>query len=212
MNSSTDGSKDELNLQSNLLLQHLKNLPRKKETAHSLKISGIFSSKNLFIRPIKDCDEPIYRHLFTDPEITKYTGGVVNEDQITTCFNKSISELSAVPIQYLTWVVQAKDSEESIGILNVVLHDKPMHSAELGVMFTKDYQNQGYCCELLERFIDYFLVEKEISSLFCFSLDNNKAVTHILSKLAFKKIEPAPFEKPLSDGCYWVIHRDELTD
>jgi len=212
MNSSKDGTKDDVNLQNNLLLQHLKNLTAKKETVNSLKINGIFSSEKLFIRPIKACDETIYRHLFSDPEITKYTGGVVSEDQIAVCFEQSINELGAVPAQYLTWVIQEKDSEESIGILNVVLYEKPMHSAELGVMLTKDNHNQGYCSELLARFIEYFLIEKEISSLFCFSLDNNKAVTHILNKLSFTKIESAPFKKPLSDGCYWVINRGDLTN
>ena len=208
MNFSIHGSEDQLTLQKNLLLKYVDKLVIKKEAAHSLEMGGVFSSENLFIRQIKECDKPIYKQLFTDPEITKYTGEVINEDQITTCFNKSINELSAIPVQYITWVVQIKESGESIGILNLALHNNSIHSGELEIILTKDYQNRGYGSELLERFINYFLIDKGISLLFCFALNENEAASHILSKFTFKKIKENTFEKSKLDGCYWVLDRD----
>jgi RimJ/RimL family protein N-acetyltransferase len=207
MNFFIHGSKDKLILQNNLLLRHIDKLVKKREAAHSLEMGGVFSSENLFIRQINKCDKSIYKQLFTDPETTKYIGEVINEDQITTCFNKIISELSTIPVQYITWVVQIKESGESIGILNLALHNNSINSAELEIMLTKDHQNRGYGSELLERFINYFLIDKGISLLFCFALHNNEPVAHILSKFTFKKIKEDTFEKSKLDGCYWVLDR-----
>lgn len=206
MNSSIDGTKDETILQKKLLLQPLKK--SSNENIDTKNLVETFSSQNLVMKPIEENDKALYKDIFSDPDITKYTGGVLNEDQLTLCFTKSISELRVTPIGYITWVVQIKESKESIGILNLILHHDAMSSAEFGIMFTKAFHNKGFCCELLERFIKFCFTEMNIASLFSFTMDDNKPVSHILHKLDFEKQRVSPFEKPSVHGSYWGIYKD----
>ncbi len=73
-------------------------------------------------------------------------------------------------------------------------------------MFIKEFQNKGYCCELLKTVIDYCFTQMSISSLFSFTLNSNKPVAHILHKLDFEKLAVSPLEPPSPDGSYWAIY------
>jgi len=208
MNSSIDGTKDEVILQQNLFTSPCYESQSKRMISAGNAMSHL-STENLLLRPIEPADKALYRDIFSDPEVTRYTGGAVIGERLNLGFNQSVEALKASPINYITWVVRTKKPEVGIGILNLTLHDRPCATAELGIMFKKAYQNKGFCCELLAMMVAYCFNQINLTSLYCFTMDDNKAVSHVLQKLNFEQLTVSPYEQPTSGGSYWGICRVE---
>jgi len=210
MTNSIDGSIDEFYSQRNDVQQYF--LPLLHTQVHnnqSLK-QHCFTSKQLLIRPLEKKDAILYEELFTDQEVTQYTGGIFSKKQVKTNFINSLKALEKQPIQYLTWIIETKVSHASIGIATLIWPTEQSNSAELGIMFSRKNHNQGYCCELVARLIQHCFTKYQLTSLYSFTLLNNHIAQHILKKFSFLKCEQGILPPPSNQGMYWKLTRDNL--
>ena len=200
-----DGSIKELNLARRPLLQRLNMLADKLIHRSSNLDQHNINTEKLNIKPIQRSDKNIYYSLFCNAHVTEHTGGVLSNQKIKENFNNSLKALTQCPIQNFTWVVQTKWNHRSIDILSLNWHESQITFAEFDVMFNFDYQNKGYCSELLEKFINYCSERYKLTSLYSYTLVKNYATQHILKKLSFIETLSIPFNKYHLGGIYWLL-------
>ncbi|MFT5758013.1 MAG: ribosomal-protein-alanine N-acetyltransferase, partial [Alteromonadaceae bacterium] len=164
MKNTRDGSADKLSLPRTMLLQCFYQLIITRPLPDYIE-KHQFSSKRLLMKPIQYQDKNFYTELFTNENVTKYTGGVFTKQQVNKNFVNTLKALSAKPLQYLTWLVKEKSENDTIGIITLIWHNQQKQLAEFGVMLNAKNQNQGYCSELTQSFILYCFTTLKLPSL-----------------------------------------------
>jgi len=203
MKNSIDGSIEDLTLSSTTLLQSFNQLMHPRPFTPDWKETHQFSSERLLMSPLRYEDRKFYTELFTNQEVTKYTGGVLSNKQAEQNFINVLKALSVKPIKYFTWLVKEKNDKDTIGIITLIWHSHEKQQAEFGIMFTPKKHQQGYCCELIESFISYCFTTLQLLYLYSFTVHDNEVAQHILKKSNFTKIGKIPFKKHSLEGLYW---------
>jgi RimJ/RimL family protein N-acetyltransferase len=212
MTNSIDGSIDEFYSTRNAVSQYFFPLLHTQTYPNQFSEQHNFSSEQLLIRPLEYRDSALYEELFTDQEITQYTGGIYSTKQVKVNFINSLKALKKQPIQYLTWVIETKYSQKSIGIATLIWPTEQSRCAEFGIMLNRNNHNQGYCCELVARLIQHCFAQYQLTSLYSFTLLNNHIAQHILKKFSFLQSERGILPPPSNQGIYWKLTRDNLPE
>lgn len=163
------------------------------------------SSNRLVMRPIIARDIQHYQQIFSEPQTTQFTGGLLTEEEIDCNFNNCLAALKKRPIQYLTFVVERKTKISVIGIATLVWQQGNINTVELGVMLNQQSQGQGYCVELVNALLSQCFERYQIETVISFTLLDNIHAQHALKKLGFFKSSEKSVSKDNMMGIYWAL-------
>ena len=116
----------------------------------------IIKTERLVLRKQQESDLDFLIKLWTDPDVTKYTGGPRQKEKLTESFYK-IQENGEN--HYDLWYVTLPEKNEPIGMAGIL--EKEIENCkyfEVNFFFIKDYWNKGYATEISNEIIKYHLI------------------------------------------------------
>ncbi|MEW6991176.1 GNAT family N-acetyltransferase [Colwelliaceae bacterium 6441] len=163
-------------------------------------------SHHLTIRLLTIDDKALFIKLFTDEQVTLYTGGKQAINKAAENFNQSLLALNKKPNTHITWVAQTPHHKIGIATLTMLPH-LPCY-AEIGVMFTTENQRKGFGCQLFTQLLATAFNLYQLKAVVCFTENDNVQVEHILRKYGFEPFKNNRLNPPSSSGGYWRLTAD----
>ncbi len=146
----------------------------------------ILETKRLLLREITVADVPRLYELYQSPEITQYMENLFTDPQeeieYTRAYIKNVYEFWG----YGIWLVIKKSTGEIIGRAGVESKEGE-EGLELGFMLGKDYQHQGYACEICQAILQYAKEELSEDNIRAWVHKDNKASINLCEKLGMTK-------------------------
>jgi RimJ/RimL family protein N-acetyltransferase len=114
----------------------------------------------LYIRSFNDEDFIYSLSLYSDPLLTQFYdhGKPRNETEVEAYIEERESYLLSTGLPFGIFSVFLRDKRTFIGQIDVVPTGEP-GEVEIGWIFLKEYQNQGYCSEAVNFFLIPFIKE-----------------------------------------------------
>jgi RimJ/RimL family protein N-acetyltransferase len=83
------------------------------------------------------------------------------------------------------WVVQLKDSKQSIGIVTFIQRDNLDHP-DIGFAFLPEYGNKGYAYEASKAVLNKLIKDKQLSYILATTIPENISSIKLLEKLGLR--------------------------
>ena len=129
------------------------------------------------LREITTDDADFMMQLVSDPKVTKYIPGIIQDQEMLVSWVRSLG-----PADH-EYIVQIDGTDESIGECSLT---KQGESAEIGFMLLPKYWHQGYGTEVVNSLIDQARAMK-IKELTATTDERNRTAIHVLEKCGFQK-------------------------
>lgn len=171
--------------------------------------AGIFSER-LLLEPISIADEKFYMAIFTDKDITRFTGGTMTNKEANQAFKRALNANKSLPVKYITWIVKALNTKKRIGVATLTMVDSLQKCGEIGLMYQSKFQQKGFGCEVLNTLIHTGFNLFKLTSLISFTEDKNTRAQHVLKKYHFKPFESDKLIKHTDSGMYWQLIKHEV--
>ena len=178
-------------------------------SSSALFLDNMFSER-LLIRPLIKRDLQQYQEIFTNPQTTEFTGGLLTAEEVKSNFNRCLEALEVKAVHYLTLAILAKSNGVMIGITTLIWQEGINNRFELGVMFNHKNQRKGYCIELVNRLLEQGFNTCSLDSVFSFTLTKNIPAQLVLKKLGFTKHLNEPPANYNTQGIYWAISKKDF--
>jgi ribosomal-protein-alanine N-acetyltransferase len=180
----------------------------------------ILHSERLTLTPFDASDLDLAIEMFTDPDVTKYADGVIEEDEIRRDFSKwtkrggdgwigiwCISDRSSGEkfgsVALLPMPVEEDDTDFSL----VVPGQIPDGDIEVGYFLKQPAWGKGYATEACRRLIRMVFEESRLSEVVATFDEGNVASRNVLKKVGF--VDHGTTRCYGDDGPYFRITRDE---
>jgi len=167
----------------------------------------ILGNNRIKLKLLNESHQNFYVDLFTDQDITQYTGGVLDKGSAQKNFKLSLEAIEKTPVDYITWVVEDSLTGNSIGLLTLVLHAEIIGCGEIGLICKKNFHGKGLGCEVVSKLIKIAFESYHLNTLVSFTLKENKCAQHILKKFNFTEYKNCVLTKPEESGIYWRLLR-----
>lgn len=130
----------------------------------SILSNTILSTRRLRLRYQKKIDINFLVKLWTDKEMTKYTGGPRKRAFLIEEFNKTMIE----PMQeeYDLWIIEDKETKKQVGHAGFIPKElRGKEYIELNYYIDKEYWGKGYAKEIAKGLIEYGMNTKGINEI-----------------------------------------------
>lgn len=148
----------------------------------------ILETKRCLVREI--CLEDLDRlyEIYRDPSITQYMEGLYEDRKEEERYTQAYIRCMYGFYGYGMWIVEEKASGRIIGRAGLE-HREDAEGVEIGYMIAREYQRQGYACEVCTAILNYARTELELPEIFCYTEAENEASRRLCQKLGFQKWE-----------------------
>jgi ribosomal-protein-alanine N-acetyltransferase len=180
----------------------------------------ILHSERLTLTPFDASDLDLAIEMFTDPDVTKYADGVIEEDEIRRDFSKWTKRGGDGCIGI--WCVSDRSSGEKLGSAAllpmpideddtdfslVIAGQIPEGDIEVGYFLKQSAWGKGYATEACKRLIRMVFEESRLSEVVATFDEGNVASRNVLKKAGF--IDHGTTRCYGENGPYFRITRDE---
>ena len=95
------------------------------------------------------------------------------------------------------WAIALKDTDELIGIIDLLRFDEASGGASFAYMLGEDFWNRGYGTEALRRVFDFGFREMDLSFIEADHMEENGASGAVMRKcgMVYQKTVPEKYEK-----------------
>jgi len=153
------------------------------------------SGLEIFLRPVKICDEPLLKEFFYAlSENSLYRRFVSVRKDIPHERLQEYVIIDYTRQMVILAVIQRGEREEVIGVGQYAL-DETAHAAEVGFAVRDDYQNKGIGSELLS-YLTLLAKKQGLLGFFAEVLVENRAMLHLFEKMGFE------IERRREEGVY----------
>ena len=159
-------------------------------------------TKRLIIRPVilEDRDE-IFKYR-CDKETNKYQGWIPETiDDVETFIGKIAKQIDE-PETWFQFVMIEKKTKEIIGDLGIHFSDNENKQVEIGCTLNRDFQNEGYATESVNRVIDYLFKDLKKHRITASIDPGNTSSIRLVERIGFRK--EAHFIESLFINGKWV--------
>lgn len=184
---------------------HKRYPPPRQSTFDLFDTNCSFQTEHLKLTLIELSDEQLYIDIFTDENVTTYTGGQFTIQQAKLSFYRAIKAVSAVPVKYITWVVEEKNDGEKLGILTLTLLNNIASCGEFGLMFKPSFHSRGLGSEVVDALISIAFNTYQLKLLVSYTEKENTRAQHILKKYNFKPYQSDRLVAHTATGVYWSL-------
>ena len=145
----------------------------------------ILHTKRTLIREMTVEDVDALYEIYREPSITKYTDPLYKNPEDEKNFTRDYIEKVYEFFEYGIWIVEDIEIPgKVIGRAGITVRDG-YEDPEVGYVFAKDYQNQGYATEVLNAIVEYAKDELEIPRLRALMNAENIPSKKLIHKLGF---------------------------
>jgi RimJ/RimL family protein N-acetyltransferase len=159
-----------------------------------------FDTPRLHLRPLREGDEPLYRALYTDPELMRNIAAPLSDEAVRRSFRVACRQQLPHPRR---WIIHEKEGNHEIGLLGLVPEDG---TAEIGVMLLAGWDRRGFATESMAGMVDRVFSRRSLPRLCARqAIADNPPVNRLMLKLGF---QPLPPDKAWSQR-NWELRYDD---
>ncbi len=136
-------------------------------------------TERLIIRRFTPDDWPDLHEYLSQPEVVEFEPYEVYTEEVSKVEAGNRSRDKSY------WAVCVKDSGKLIG--NIFLWKRDYNGWELGYVFNRDYQGQGYATEAARAMLDDIFANQSARRVVAFSDPHNTASWRLLERLGFRR-------------------------
>jgi len=145
----------------------------------------ILKTERLLLRYQRKTDVSFLVDLWTDEDMTKYTGGPRNKNEMIEEFERIASEPQKE--EYDLWPIELKKSHELIGYAGLTPKEiKGTDYIELNYFIAKNYWRNGYAKEIAMALIKYGFEGKGLIKLIAIINPENEPSKIVAEKVGMK--------------------------
>lgn len=141
------------------------------------------STERLQLRGLRPSDSAFVRGLVSDPEVRRFLGGPVPEEQLAATVQRylSISTPDAV------WVVTTNSARDAVGLVFLAQH-RDGAELELSYQFAASVWRMGIAFEATRRVLRHAFEDLEIPRVIAETQTANHASTGLLARLGMEPV------------------------
>lgn len=174
---------------SDLLINICFNYDRLKQKGVIMKHLGTqtLKTQRLILRKIVNEDAPnIFKTWANDSEVTKY---------LTWKAHQCVKDTEAIVNIWVEayekdttyrWILELKDTNQVIGMIDVVAFSQNDECATIGYVLAKPYWNQGYMSEAFKAVLDFLFNEVNVHRVEATHMITNPASGKVMEKCGLK--------------------------
>lgn len=136
---------------------------------------------------MQNADWHFYNQLYSMPKLHQFTGLELQPNAIEKGFQLAIKSHEKTKPSQLVFIVKAKESGESVGLIGVSRIDYEKLEAESGLILMPWAQGKGYPVELGQASLKYFFEKLNLRKVYIKFNPQNKPVLKALERLGFQK-------------------------
>jgi RimJ/RimL family protein N-acetyltransferase len=151
-----------------------------------------FDTSRLHLRPIGECDQALYRQLYTDPELMRHIAEPMTADAATRSFDAARRQQSWSKQRWIL-VDRLSTVPTGIGILGLFVDADTTDgaSAEIGVMLREEWQCRGLAAEAIMAMAGRMFGAGALDRIWTRHAPGNPLARGLMEKLRFQPMEPA---------------------
>ena len=130
---------------------------------------------------LQSCDLDLVIKLYTNAEVRRFLGGVVNRDSIRLRFLKMLE--SNIETQY--WVIRVKNNNSSIGIVSLGKHHNTIDT-ELSYQLMPEWWQKGYGTEATKAVVTYGLTVMNLPRIIAETQIDNIPSCRLLERIGMR--------------------------
>jgi RimJ/RimL family protein N-acetyltransferase len=158
-----------------------------------------FCSDRLRLTPLSSSDIDLALEMFTDPEVVRYVGDLMDEQAIRAEVPNSIKRGADGWIGI--WLVSSRETGEKLGTAFllpmpveeddidyslVIPGDIPDGDIEIGYCFKRSAWGQGYATEACSGLVEFAFVATPLHEIVASFYEEHEATKNVLKKAGFK--------------------------
>lgn len=161
----------------------------------------IVETERLYLRDILPGDFDAFFQMHQDPEMTRYIGGVLDEDTTRYKMEKWMAYAEKHPGLGF-WALIQKDNEACIGRVSIN-YLETSKLIEVGYRLERTTWQQGYATEILDGLLAYAFHYLKLTKVVAIAHPNNIASQRVLEKNGFQYEKIAYYYK--TDVKFYVL-------
>lgn len=130
------------------------------------------------LTPLQNTDLDLVVKLYTNTDVRRFLGGIVNQEEIRLRFLKMVA--SDAETKY--WVVRLKDNSTSVGIVSLGTHHNNIDT-EISYQLLPEWWGKGYATEVVEAVVTYGLEDLGLERVIAETQIANIASCRLLEKI-----------------------------
>lgn len=147
----------------------------------------LITSKRLTIRNLKEEDLANFYHYRSDPEVTRYQGfDVFDEQQCREFIDSQKEKLFGKPGEWVQYGIEKSDTRRLIGDCAIHLTSDP-RIAHVGITLSREEWRKGYAKEALLAIMKFLFEEQEVRRIQETADARNVSSIALLESCGFRK-------------------------
>jgi ribosomal-protein-alanine N-acetyltransferase len=149
---------------------------------------GLFTTRRLKIRNLKESDLDDFHLYRSNPEVTKYQGfDTYTREQAKSFIIEHQNKILIVPGEWVQYAIENKNSGQLVGDCAIYLHPSDSRIAEIGISISHVHQRQGYAKETMLGLMNFLFSQKGIHRIEETVDVENLASIRMMESLSFRK-------------------------
>ena len=149
---------------------------------------GLFATRRLKIRNLKESDLDDFHLYRSNPEVTKYQGfDTYTREQAKSFIIEHQNKILIVPGEWVQYAIENKKSGQLVGDCAIYLHPADSRIAEIGISISHVHQRQGYAKETMLGVMNFLFSQKGIHRIEETVDVENLASIRMMESLSFRK-------------------------
>ncbi len=170
----------------------------------------------LTLRPISPDDRDLFGRLYQSPEVMRLITQPLPDDIVDALFEERIQPWDKEGINWLTLIIEERDSGNRIGLVGLRTDSTRDMRAELGLLLLPEYQRRRYAGEALQAVVHRALHHENYHKLVAVIASGNTNARQLFEACGFH-LDGVLRENSLLEGswmddcCYSLLAREYLT-
>ncbi|WP_460713234.1 GNAT family N-acetyltransferase [Lysobacter terrae] len=164
---------------------------------------AILDTPRLRLRPMAECDEAMFCHLYTDPDVMQRILPPLTAEAAAQSFRRACGHNAKAAPGHRFWAIDDKASGEAIGMAALLRNGD---DAELGVMLRNGWWNRGISSEAFVPLIDHGFLGMGLTLIHAERPDDDHAliIDRLLARFGFVR---APERATAPTQARWELPR-----
>lgn len=140
------------------------------------------------LRPIAELDWPLYRTLYTDPEILDRVGPALSLDQARRQFDRLRRDGESPRPRYPLWTIRPAAAPAPVGLIGLAIADE---QAELGVLLLRSARNAGIASAAIRLLVGHAFTAFALRRLHTSHHADHGAAAGLMRRVGFQPLPDA---------------------